>query len=136
MVNDMKVCDLMTEPRKEWDVKLVRNVFPIEIQEKIFAITPQGQFGDDTYTWDFSKTGHYKVKSGYWVQRNIINTSQQQQYVDQPSLDGLYQQIWKLNANPKIHHFLWKCVNDTLPAAANMKRPHIAEDGSCIRCSM
>ncbi|XP_013738900.1 uncharacterized protein LOC106441652 [Brassica napus] len=136
MVNDMKVCDLMTEPRKEWDVELIRNVFPVEIQEKIFAITPQGQFGDDTYTWDFFKTGHYTVKSGYWVQRNIINTSQQQQYVNQPSLDGLYQQIWKLNANPKIHHFLWKCVNNTLPAAANMKRPHISEDGSCIRCSM
>ncbi|XP_013720024.1 uncharacterized protein LOC106423811 [Brassica napus] len=56
--------------------------------------------------------------------------------MDQPSLDALSQRIWKLNTGSKIHHFLWKCVNNALPAAANMKHIHITKDGRCMRCSM
>lgn len=131
-----KVCDLMTQTGREWDMELIRNIFPDETQERILAINPQGIIGEDTYTWDFSKTGHYTVKSGYWVQRNVINVSQKHQGADQPSLDGLYQQIWKLSTSPKIHHFIWRCVSDALPTAATMRKRHISKDGSCGRCAM
>ncbi|KAL0864081.1 hypothetical protein Bca101_043199 [Brassica carinata] len=38
--------------------------------------------------------------------------------------------------SPKIRHFLWKCISDSLPAAANMRHRHIAKDGNCGRCNM
>ena len=67
-------------------------------------------------------------------QRNFINTDRAAKKVNQLSLDELYQQIWKLQTSPKIRHFLWKCISDSQPAAANMHYKHIAKDGSCGRC--
>lgn len=102
----------------------------------ILSLSPQGQYGDDTYRWEYTKTGFYTVKSGYWLQTNIINTSQQLHAMDQPSLDSLYQRAWKQNISPKVRHFLWRCISNALPAAANMKNRHIAKDGSCSRCGL
>lgn len=36
-----KVCDLMTETGREWDMELIRNIFPDETQERILAINPK-----------------------------------------------------------------------------------------------
>ncbi|KAG2304136.1 hypothetical protein Bca52824_032787 [Brassica carinata] len=126
----------MTSPGREWNRELIENIFPPDIQEVILVTNLQGLFGEDSYSWDYTSTGHYSVKSSYWVQRNIINADLRPKEVNQPSLDGLYQQIWKLKASPKVDHFLWKCVSGSLPAAANMRKRHIAKDGCCARCGM
>lgn len=56
-------------------------------------------------SWDYIKTGQYTVKSGYWVQKNILNrkTSIEE---DQPSLHSLYQLAWSTDTSPKIHLFM------------------------------
>ena len=131
---DTCVSELMTIPGKEWNREAVEAIFTAETSEKILAINPQGSAGNDIYAWDYTHTGFYTAKSGYWVQRNFINTDQAAKKVNQPSPDELYQQIWKLQTSPKIRHFLWKCISDSLPAAANMHYRHIAKDGSCGRC--
>lgn len=98
---DMCVSELMTIPGKEWNREAVEAIFTAETSEKILAINPQGSAGNDIYAWDYTHTGFYTVKSGYWVQRNFINTDQAAKKVNQPSLDELYQQIWKLQTSPK-----------------------------------
>ncbi|XP_018435864.1 uncharacterized protein LOC108808179 [Raphanus sativus] len=52
----------------------------------------------------------------------------------QPSLDALYQQAWSANTSPKVKHFLWRCISNTLPVAGNMVKRYIAKDSSCSRC--
>lgn len=121
------VSDIMTIPGREWNRDLVEAIFPAYILEKILAINPQGSLGEDSYAWDYTQTCHYTVKSGYWVQRNYISRDQASKKVDQPSLDELNRQIWKMKTSPKVRHFLWKCISETLPAAANMHRRHIAK---------
>ncbi|XP_013662913.2 uncharacterized protein LOC106367640 [Brassica napus] len=132
----MTVVDLMNVPGKEWNRELIESIFPENIKEQILATNIQGSHGEDTYYWEYTKTGHYTVKSGYWVQQSINKPDQSNETVDRPSLDGLFQQIWKMNTSPKVHHFLWKCLSDSLPAAANMRNRHIAKDGSCGRYAM
>lgn len=132
----MTVADLMSVPGREWNRELIQNIFPKSFKDQILSTHIQGRYGEDSSSWEFTKTGHYTVKSGYWVQQNIVKPDQMHELVDQPSLDGLFQKIWKMNTSPKVHHFLWKCLRDSLPAAANMRSRHIAKDGSCGRCSM
>ncbi|KAG7572302.1 Endonuclease/exonuclease/phosphatase superfamily [Arabidopsis suecica] len=43
-------------------------------------------------------------------------------------------QIWKTDAPPKIHHFLWRCLSNSLSVAGNLSYRHLAKDKSCIRC--
>ena len=83
------------------------------------------------------------IMSDYWWRNNKTSRGMHWKSwehkgttVDQPSLDGLYQKIWKQQTSPKVHHFLWRCISDALPTAATMKRRHISKEGRCMRCSM
>ncbi|CAA7041651.1 unnamed protein product [Microthlaspi erraticum] len=38
------------------------------------------------------------------------------------------------DASPKVQHFLWKCISNSLPVAGNLLSRHIAKEGSCVRC--
>ena len=128
------VKDLLTPDGRDWNLDLVSLLFTENIQEKILAIRPGGKETKDNYTWEYSRSGHYSVKSGYWVMAEIINQRHVPQEVLQPSLDTIYQQIWKTDVPPKIHHFLWKCVSNCLSVAGNLAYRHLARDKSCVRC--
>ena len=134
LADDMRVSALIRVNRKEWNLELIERLFTTEIQEQILKIRPAGNYSRNTYSWEFTKTGHYTVKSGYWVQTNIVAPDKEVQEVIQPRLDGIYQQIWGLETSPKIKHFLWKCLSNALPVMENMAYRHIAKDKSCSRC--
>lgn len=134
LADDMKVSELLQSNGRDWNTELIEELFSEEVRDKIYDITPAGKESDDSYAWDYTKTGHYTVKSGYWVQVNIINARQETQEILQPGLDVLYQMIWKLETSPKIHPFLWRCLKNSLPVAGNMYSRHISKDSRCIRC--
>lgn len=56
--------------------------------------------------------------------------------VNQPSLDALYQLAWKTDTTPKVHHFLWRCISNSLAVAKNLKNRHVLRDTICCRCQM
>ena len=74
---------------------------------------------------DYTKSGHYTVKSDYWVQSNVLKADSSRDQVLQPSLDPLYQTIWKLETSPKIRHFFYNCfkilVRKSSPVKINTK---------------
>ncbi|KAL9302058.1 putative ribonuclease H domain, reverse transcriptase zinc-binding domain-containing protein [Arabidopsis thaliana] len=128
------VKDLLLPDGRDWNWNLVSLLFPDNTQENILALRPGGKETRDRFTWEYSRTGHYSVKSGYWVMTEIINQRNNPQEVLQPSLDPIFQQIWKLDVPPKIHHFLWRCVNNCLSVASNLAYRHLAREKSCVRC--
>ncbi|XP_048605453.1 uncharacterized protein LOC125582987 [Brassica napus] len=127
LADDMRVSALIRVNGKEWNLDLIERLFTTEVQEQILKIRPAGNYSRDTYSWEFTKTGHYTVKSGYWVQTNIVAPDKEVQEVIQPRLDGIYQQIWGLETSPKIKHFLWKCLSNALPVL-NLKKEFPRED--------
>lgn len=131
---DMRVSELLSSNGREWNYEKLEGMFTEETKDKIMEIRPAGKNNKDTYVWDYTKTGHYTVKSGYWVQTSIVSVDKEQSEVLQPSLDSFYQQVWKLQSSPKIKHFLWRCLNNALPVAANMVYRHIGKDKRCSRC--
>lgn len=131
---DMRVSELLVGNGREWNHALLDNLFTQETSEQIKRLQPAGTKGADTYAWEYTKSGHYTVKSAYWVQVNEIAAKEQQPAVLQPSLDGIYQLVWSLETSPKVRHFLWRCLSNALPVAANMAHRHIAKDKRCIRC--
>ncbi|KAG7534826.1 Reverse transcriptase domain [Arabidopsis thaliana x Arabidopsis arenosa] len=120
------VKDLLEMNGREWRWELLNLMFSEDDRKRIEAIRPGGSSTKDRYTWDYAKTGQYSVKSGYWVLTQILNKRSSSQEVVQPSLDPLYQKIWKLEAPPKYHPTLayepklipwllwrlWKNIND------------------------
>ncbi|CAE6102502.1 unnamed protein product [Arabidopsis arenosa] len=113
---------------------LIHTVFPEVVVQQIVQIRPGGLNTADSFAWDYSNDGQYSVKSGYWVLMEVIRRKNRPQEVLQPSLNPIFQQVWKTDASPKLQHFLWKCVSNCLSVAGNLSYRHLAREGSCIRC--
>lgn len=58
VAEDMRVSDLLCGDGREWNQDLLRRLFTDEDQRKIRAIKPAGQNSDDTYSWEYTRTGH------------------------------------------------------------------------------
>lgn len=78
--------------------------------------------------------GQYSVKSGYWVQSQIILQRGIPQEVLFPNLHPLFQQLWKMEASPKVKHFIWRCLSNCLPVAGNLAHRHLSKDARCTNC--
>lgn len=126
--------DLLVNDGKEWNNELLDIMFLESERKLIEENRPGGITSEDRYTWDFTKFGLNTVKSGYWVATSLKNKAIKDQEITQPSLDALYQRIWKTKTSPKIQHFLWKCINNCLLVVHNLTFRHLSKDSSCVRC--
>lgn len=64
---NFKVNDLIDWQRFRWRRPLIRQLFPKELHQKIFAIhIPRRQVVDECY-WTFARDGKFSVKSAYFV---------------------------------------------------------------------
>lgn len=131
---DMRASDLLCCNGREWNHELLDHLFMEENQAKIKAINPVGGNSDDTYAWEYTKSGYYTVKSAYWVQTNVLAVEKESMEITQPSLDAIYQKVWNLDTSPKLQHFLWRGLINALPVAENMAHRHIACDKRSSRC--
>lgn len=129
-----KVKDLLAPGGKEWRDDILDTLFSEEDRDRIHRLRPGRTHSQDGYCWDYSKSGQYMVKSGYWVQTDVLKDREAPQMMDQPSLDELYRLAWKSEASPKVHHFLWRCLSNSLAVTDNLKKRHILKDSQCIRC--
>ncbi|KAF3496442.1 hypothetical protein DY000_02054684 [Brassica cretica] len=94
-----------SEGRREWNEDLIREVLSEEEWREIQKIRPGGPACKDSYCWDFTPSGHYTVNSDYWVAANLLKAKEVEEIL-QPSLDGLFQAVWKADTSPKIHNFM------------------------------
>lgn len=131
---DMRVSELICANGRDWNQEVLHRLFVDEVSDKIKRIRPAGLHSEDTYSWEFTKTGHYTVKSAYWVQMNVLAVDNTTREVLQPSFDGIYQQIWSTEISPKVKHFMWRSLSKSLPVAENMAHRHITKDRRCSRC--
>ena len=125
--------DLLEMNGRDWNKDLLTLMFSEEDQKSIEMIRPGGECIKDGFNWDYSRSGHYSVKSGYWVLTQVLFKKNSLE-VTQPSLDLLYQRIWQLDAPPKVQHFIWKCLSNRLSMAENLFNRHLTREGMCLRC--
>ena len=128
------VKDLIVDQGREWNLELLRSLFPEEVVSSISQIRLGACNTKDCFACDYSLDGQYSVKSGYWVQMQVIRQERGIREVLQPSLSPIYHQIWSSDNPPKIQHFLWRCVSNCLSVAGNLYHRHLARDGACARC--
>lgn len=112
-----------------WDFHLIGQIF------WQFGVTrskpfPCGRAPIDRLIWYWPKDGLYEVKSGYHFAR------MHQQNLDSPSsslttLEILWQKVWQLNIPPKVKHFAWQTISNTLPIKSNLLKRGMDMDEAC-----
>lgn len=129
----LRVHHLIDFERKTWNEDLLNEFIPTEDIPRILSLKISRTERKDSYTWDFTKSGAYTVRSGYYIaieQRKRL----QEQEVGEPSTTTLKKRIWTLKALRKIKHFLWSALSGYVASASKLKAHHCGTDATCQRC--
>ncbi|XP_060968612.1 uncharacterized protein LOC115704452 [Cannabis sativa] len=115
----VKVSDLFLEGSRVWNEELIRASFDEDVASAILGIRPLLSSGDIIF-WKGSKSGHFTVKSGYWV-------SQCGRF---KSPLKVWERLWQSNIHPRLKLVLWKAWSDILPSKLRLG----LVDKSCPFC--
>ncbi|XP_013624915.1 PREDICTED: uncharacterized protein LOC106331124 [Brassica oleracea var. oleracea] len=131
----LKVHHLIDFERKEWNIQLVNEFIAATDVPKVLSIKVSRTGRRDDYTWSFTSSGKYTVRSGY-----AISVKQRKKKelkgIMEPSTTALKKAIWKLQCPRKIKHFLWNVVSGYVTSASKLKEIHCGNDAVCQRCGM
>lgn len=132
-----KVCELIHNG--EWNEKKLTAVFDREDVDRIkkipFGIYPMK---DQLYRM-FSPSGEYTVKSGYKLTRFMMQQRKKRRGDETSSSRNTtgtqcWKLLWNLNMQPKLKHFVWKCLQRILPVNEVLKQRCGKDDYMCKGC--
>ncbi|KAL5566188.1 hypothetical protein UlMin_029352 [Ulmus minor] len=85
----------------------------------------------DSFLWHFDKSGHYTVRSGYW----LATKSKSVPSSSTSSLTSWWKRFWRLRIPSKIRIFLWKAYHNWIPSLANLAKHGVPTQIRCPICN-
>lgn len=61
----------MDQNTKTWDLTKLHELFTKDEIPKILGIHPTKAFSRDSFSWSYTKSGLYSVRSGYWAAKAL-----------------------------------------------------------------
>ena len=132
---DARVNSLIDDELKCWKRNLVKEVFlPFEVKY-IMRIPLSFRLPPDFCFWKLEKNGLFSVRSGYHLARSLFGDSTGNPSTSTGPHVG-WKVLWKVDAAPKIKHFLWKFLSGTLPTLDAVSKRGVQCNPHCPRCKM
>lgn len=133
----MTVSNLRNPNDLGWNSALLNQLF---IDEEIHLISKVSvsAFGTkDKMSWRGTTNGQYSVASGYeFSRRKMRQKLEETGSTNSEAINRLiWNKIWGLNIKPKIKHFFWRCVNNSLAIRKKMQKRGLCDDAICCQCS-
>ncbi|KAL5566455.1 hypothetical protein UlMin_029619 [Ulmus minor] len=128
--NFEKVSSLITASGA-WDSNLIRTSFHPDEAEAILSLPLPRRKVPDSFLWHYDKSGHYTVRSGYWLTSNskCIPSS------STTSHTSWWQRFWRLRIPSKIRMFLWKAFHNWIPSSVNLAKHGVPTQARCLICN-
>lgn len=117
---DLRVHHLINYEDQTWNLEFLNEMIKPEDIPHITSIRVSRTGRYDCYSWDYTNSSIYSVKSGYAIAQKI-RTIDHSTMVSEPSTTGLKKVIWKIKAPRKLKHFLWQVTAGYLASAENLK---------------
>ena len=76
---NMRVSNFINQESKEWDVGLLENYVAPQDIPLIRILATISAHHRDIFCWNYTKNGHYTVKSGYWEARNLLKHEEEKE---------------------------------------------------------
>ncbi|OMO67492.1 reverse transcriptase [Corchorus capsularis] len=131
-----KVAEIINHNQRVWDIEPVKQWITKDEQDAICRI-PLGVFErEDKRVWPHNTSGQYSVKSGYFILKNNMSSSQNPNRASSShNVDHtIWKFIWKLTCPNKIKTFLWRCCRNALPTAMGLFKRNCRDSGLCSIC--
>ncbi|KAF4395958.1 hypothetical protein F8388_013127 [Cannabis sativa] len=117
--------------KEDWNETILNKYFHKEDVPWILGI-PIDNHSEDILVWPFTKDGHYIVKIGYRVAREINLAPTRCSNMDQTH--AWWKMWWNLNLPPRMKLFGWKMCRNWLPAKSNLCHRGTKIDPTCNNC--
>ncbi|KAL5541337.1 hypothetical protein UlMin_044597 [Ulmus minor] len=85
----------------------------------------------DSFLWHYDKSGHYTVRSGYWLASNSKGIPSS----STTSHTSWWQRFWRLRIPSKIRVFLWKAFHNWIPSSVNLAKHGVPTQARCLICN-
>lgn len=120
------VSQLIDQNSRDWEVQALKSVFDKEIQN-IRRIPLPLTHGHDKLVWRFERHGHYTVRSGYYIARQLHRSSSNHGTAgsgptSQGSFSSFWKKVWSIHLPPKLSIFLWSALQEKLPTNMLVQR--------------
>lgn len=125
------VSQLINSDSGTWKTDVVNSIFEDETARKILGIRVPIN-SKDRLVWTLTRNGTFTVRSAYHKLVQLKTGNQQPSNTD----GKLWKKLWSLKTMPKIKHFLWKCVSDSVPSSERLARNFGGEISTCAMCSL
>ncbi|KAL5575992.1 hypothetical protein UlMin_017691 [Ulmus minor] len=125
-----KVSSLITASGS-WDSNLIRASFHPDEAEAILSLPLPRRKIPDSFLWHYDKSGHYTVRSGYWLatKRKSVPSSFTSSHT------SWWKRFWRLRSPPKIRIFLWKAYYNWIPSLVNLAKHGVPTQKRCPNCN-
>ncbi|KAM6593181.1 hypothetical protein CsatA_000884 [Cannabis sativa] len=127
-LDDCQVASLMDNHDRSWDLEVLNDLFNNRDRDLICK-TPISSAPSDFWYWSLNPSGVYKVKDAY----NLLHKD------DGLLLSAEERRLWKIawniNVPPKVLHFLWRSLSETLPTKVQLASRHVPLDLQCPMCN-
>ncbi|KAL5543298.1 hypothetical protein UlMin_011008 [Ulmus minor] len=125
-----KVSSLITASGS-WDSSLIRESFHEDEAEAILSLPLPKRTTPDTLRWHYDKSGHYTVRSGYWLANNCRSVPSS----STSSLNSWWKRFWRLRVPSKIRIFIWKAFYNWIPSSVNLANHGVPTQKRCLICN-
>ncbi|KAL5565353.1 hypothetical protein UlMin_028517 [Ulmus minor] len=125
-----KVSSLITTSGS-WDSSLIRASFHPDEAEAILSLPLPRRRVPDSFLWHYDKSGHYTVRSGYWLATKIKSVPSS----STSSYTSWWKKFWRLRIPPKIRIFLWKAYYNWIPSLVNLDKHGVPTQKRCPNCN-
>ena len=133
---DLRVCDLIDQENKCWNLQLLQQLFlPFEVEE-IRSIPLSSSLPPDKQVWTGTSNGIFTVRSAYKLALECSDTFCGASSSDGSQLSCFWKKLWRLPTPHKVRHFLWRACRDILPTKSNLKRRKVLTEDLCEACSL
>ncbi|BFG15190.1 hypothetical protein CerSpe_014650 [Prunus speciosa] len=137
MCKEVRVATIIDPDTRSWNLDSIRHLISPRVEVAICSTPIGSSAGVDRVIWPLNRHGQYSVKSGYHFSRNLTNQSN----VGRPSASRMvdkkiWKVIWHSKTLPKIRHFLWRAVRNSVATKANLASRRIPCSSICPICEV
>ncbi|KAM6569683.1 hypothetical protein CsatB_017668 [Cannabis sativa] len=115
---------------RNWDVKVVRDLFSLVDAATILGIPINQSAEGDYWYWFGEKDGSYSVRSAYkMIQDNKFPPSNSDDNV-------FWKKMWSFKVPPKVKDLLWRAASNCLATKVNLCIKKVLTDNVCPMCGI
>lgn len=134
--HDLTVSNLLKDDLTGWDELKLSSLLSRDDAREVRATQINVFLDQDSPIWPFTKDGGYSVKTGYHVTAGDIYGADRASSSVPNGDDSMWREVWNAKVQPKIRHFIWKLLSNSLPTKVNLVKRRCGSDNLCPICSL